>query len=215
MKKGLVVASIGIAMLTGSAIVGNAEREMMKDSNDIQLEVAVADVQRITLTPINELYIENEKIQQIVQDFIVYDIPLDKKLQRYTYDMCEEYGIEYEMMLAVMDVETGGTYNPKLLSKTNDIGLCQINKCNWEWLAEAGLADLKDPRQNINAGCIILGGLVEKYGSSHRAVMAYNMGRGGASKVWKKGFRTSRYSRKVFKIKESKFDKNNKIERND
>ena len=133
----------------------------------------------------------------------IYDIPLSDELQKYVYEISLEYEIDHKLILSIMWVETGGTFKLDLISKTNDYGLMQINKSNHKWLSNAGLDDMLDPYDNIRAGAIILGGLVEKYGNSHQALMAYNFGEGGMRRVWRNGYRSSRYSRKVFEVRDN------------
>lgn len=136
----------------------------------------------------------------------IYDIPLSEELQKYVYEISLEYEIDHKLLLSIMWVETGGTFKLDLISKTNDYGLMQINKSNHKWLSNAGLDDMLDPYDNIRAGAIILGGLVEKYGNSHQALMAYNFGEGGMKKVMRNGHQSSRYSRRVFEIKKTLFN---------
>jgi hypothetical protein len=42
--------------------------------------------------------------------------------------------------------------------------------------------------------------LFEKYEDPAKVLMAYNMGEGGAGKLWKKGVFESNYSRKIMKL---------------
>lgn len=136
----------------------------------------------------------------------IYDIPLSKELQEYVYKTSSEYNIEYELMLSVMWVETGGKFKYDLVSETKDYGLMQINKVNHKWLSNAGLKNMLDPYENIRAGAIILGDLIERYGNSHKALMAYNFGEGGMKRVVRNGHSSSRYSRRVFEVKETLFN---------
>lgn len=100
------------------------------------------------------------------------------------------------MVLAVMDQESD--YREKVISKTNDYGIMQINKVNHEWLKEElGIDDFLDAEQNILAGIRMLSELTEKYEDPHQVLMAYNCGEAGAKKLWKQGKTTSEYSREI------------------
>lgn len=128
----------------------------------------------------------------------VFDIALSEELQVYTYETAVEYGIEdhYPLVLALMWVES--RYKVNAISKSSDYGIMQINKCNHSWLRdELGITDFLDPEQNIEAGIRMLSEYLLTYSTEHKALMAYNMGVGGANKQWKKGNYTSSYSRKV------------------
>lgn len=125
-----------------------------------------------------------------------YNIPLSQELQEYTFRLCEEYGLDYEMVLALMDQESD--YREKVISKTNDYGIMQINKVNHEWLKEElGIEDFLEAEQNILAGIRMLAGLTAKYEDPHLVLMAYNCGESGAKRLWKQGKTTSEYSRSI------------------
>lgn len=126
----------------------------------------------------------------------IYDIPLTEELQTFTFYLCEDYGADYEMVLALMDRESD--YTASAISKTNDYGIMQINRINHEWLTEElGITDFLDPEQNIRCGVYMIGELTEKYDDPHRVLMAYNMGENGARNYAAKGNASSAYSRYI------------------
>lgn len=126
----------------------------------------------------------------------IYDIPLAEELQEYTFSLCKENNLDYEMVLAMMDQESD--YREKVISKTNDYGIMQINKVNHGWLKEElGIEDFLDAKQNILAGIRILTELTGKYEDQHQVLMAYNCGETGAKRLWKQGETTSEYSRSI------------------
>lgn len=127
-----------------------------------------------------------------------YNIPLDQELQEYTYNRCVEYGIDeyYDLVLALMWQESN--FKPDVISRTNDYGLMQINKANHKWISELlGTTNFLDAHQNINAGTYIISKLLLKYDDASKALMAYNMGEGCASKHWSRGTYSSVYSRSI------------------
>ena len=128
---------------------------------------------------------------------VYYDIALSNKKQDYVRQMCKKYNVSFEMVLALMKVESGYKENAK--SKTNDYGIMQINKCNHEWLSEAlGITDFLDPYQNVMAGTYKFYLLFNEYGDdTAKVLMAYNMGDTGAGRLWDKGIYESRYSREI------------------
>ncbi len=131
----------------------------------------------------------------------LFDLPLDDDLQTYTITKSEEVGLDPRLVLAVMKVESN--YKPDLISKTKDHGLMQINQCNHGWLKkELGITDFLDPKQNIDAGIYMLADIATRYSDEHKLLTAYNWGEYGKFKKWKKEQSpTSKYSRKVLKIK--------------
>ena len=131
----------------------------------------------------------------------IYNIPLADDLQLYTYNLCEEYGItlHYPLVLAVMGHES--RYDEKVISRTNDYGLMQINKVNHNWLREKlSITDFLDAKQNIHAGVYMLSTYLNKYDTVNEALMAYNMGEGGARKQWAAGKYSTAYTTKVLSV---------------
>ena len=140
--------------------------------------------------------IEEPEAAEPEDDFVPYDIPLSVELQRYTYDLCRERGLDFEIVLALMYAESG--YRPHVISETNDYGLMQLNRVNHNWLrTELEITDFLDAEQNINAGTFILMNISEKYPCTHQMLMAYNFGEAGARKSWNRGIYSTRYSRKI------------------
>lgn len=126
-----------------------------------------------------------------------FDVPLSKELQDYIRNLCDEYGVPIELVIAMIDVES--TFRADVVSKTNDYGLMQINKCNHEWLTDKlGVTDFLDPYQNINSGVHILSGHLEvTNGDIELALMRYNNGVTGAKKLWDKGIYSTAYTQKI------------------
>lgn len=128
--------------------------------------------------------------------------PLDDDTQQMILDKCNHFGIDFAFCMAVIKHES--TFRPDVISYNGtSVGLMQINKCNHKWLREQiGITDFMDPEQNVTAGLYMLRQLFEKYDDPHSVLMAYNMGEGGAAKLWKKGVFTSEYSRSILQTQE-------------
>lgn len=129
---------------------------------------------------------------------VTYQVPLASELQSYTAEMCDLYDVPLELAYAVMQVESGFTVAAH--SSTGDYGLMQINSINAGWLEdELGITDLLDARQNIQAGCYMLGKYLSEYeGNVNCALMAYNLGTAGAKKAWSAGTYSTAYTDKVW-----------------
>jgi soluble lytic murein transglycosylase-like protein len=126
----------------------------------------------------------------------IYDIPLSESLQVFTYYLCKQNDLNYELVLAIMEQESD--YRETVISKTNDYGIMQINAVNHDWLSEVlDINDFLDAEQNIKAGIYILKDLTTRYEDPHQVLMAYNMGEYGAQAQWSQGILTSEYSRQV------------------
>jgi hypothetical protein len=142
---------------------------------------------------------------ELENDFVfTTEIPVTfgEDLQEFTYYLSAAYDIDYTLVLAIISKES--SFMPDGISSTNDYGLMQINACNHEWLTEElGITDFIDPYENIKAGLFILRGLFEKYDSTSKVLMAYNMGENGASKLWEQGIFESNYSKDVLQRQET------------
>ena len=107
----------------------------------------------------------------------------------------ERYDIPVELILAV--IETESSYRPTAKNGSCR-GLMQIHTVNLDWLEKdfGRELDLYDIEDNVYAGAYILAGYYHKY-DIHRALMAYNGGQGYMRKMVRKGYESSKYSRKV------------------
>lgn len=181
----LLVVTLAIALISTSC-----SSQQKIDRLQRQVEQLQYDNSRVILF--------DDTYEWTAEEVPYYDIKLSQDLQLYTFTRCADLGIPqyYELVLAMMWQES--SYNPTLISKTNDYGLMQINKVNHAWLSEKlGITDFLDPYQNITAGTEIIASLLVKYGDPHKALMAYNFGEAGARRHWDQGTYTSAYSRGV------------------
>ena len=143
-------------------------------SNDNFLMTDITSEERTN----EEQVVERENtLYYILDSGYRYDLPAD--YQDYLWSKCKEYGIQdhYTLLLAQMYHES--SFNPSVISRTNDYGLMQINICNHKWLKEQlGISDFLDPYDSIDAGVHMMANLLRKY-DVHRALMSYNMGETG------------------------------------
>ena len=131
--------------------------------------------------------------------FVPLDISLDEDLQQYIFYLSAAYDLDYPLVLALIQHETN--YQPDKVSNAGDYGLMQINQINHSYLAEElGITDFLDPYQNVKAGMFILRKLFEKYETTEKVLMAYNMGEAGASRLWEQGIFESNFSKSIIKI---------------
>ncbi len=154
----------------------------------IDVGTAVPTVSRNSTYRINAEYlVENAGFKE-------YSINLSRELQVYAYNMANKYGVPYELFLAMMYVESG--FNPNAISKTNDYGMCQINKGNHAYITrQIGVTNFLDPYQNIEAGAFFLARYFKSWGQKGfdratlelHALNAYNRGDASYQKYLAKG----------------------------
>lgn len=191
----LWLALLGIILI--SMLVGAIGHKVLTttEGKEIPQSVTIAVITTPVSTP--KTVIDTEPVT------VYFDIPLSKELQDYIRNLCDEYGVPIELVIAMIDVES--TFRADVVSKTNDYGLMQINKCNHEWLTDKlGVTDFLDPYQNINSGVHILSGHLEvTNGDIELALMRYNNGATGAKKLWDKGIYSTAYTQKIMTVYES------------
>lgn len=130
---------------------------------------------------------------------LYYDVALPEETQDYIFEMEDKYGVPSEVIVAVIFKES--CFNPDAVGGLGEQGYMQINPCNNEWLTKTlGVTDFFDPEQNIECGVYMLSIMLDKYGNVNKALMAYNCGEGGASKLWSKGITETDYSKAIAKI---------------
>lgn len=108
---------------------------------------------------------------------IVYPIKFAEYVEKYS----SEYGIEKELLYAV--IKTESSFNPEAVSNANAAGLTQITPETLEWLQmklgeEDERIDLHDPETSIKYGAFFLSYLLEEFGCRDTALAAYHAGRG-------------------------------------
>ena len=150
-------------------------------------------------------YVGNEKEYKDYQasidktpynDYLVEKWGFSKDLQKYTYDLCKEFYPQdpehyYAFLLSVMQQESDlGRYRSHYNSNgTRDLGIMQVNSCNWADLKKKGLISSYDLNNltcdelqyndyiNIRAGMDEMNICVNKWGISQNAYYSYNTGK--------------------------------------
>ena len=193
---------LGIFVLVCLAFLAGTLNETAAKTAAHPPEVETVQVEEPDFPPAQTLlYEEPEPTVEPEPSIPIYDIPLSPELQEYTYNRCEALGlvapgVDYQTVLALMSKESG--YTADAVSGTGDYGIMQINTVNHEWLREElGITDFLDAEQSIDAGTEMLARLSERYDDPHKVLMAYNMGEGGAAKLWAQGITSSEYSRDI------------------
>lgn len=132
-----------------------------------------------------------------VEGFTYYEIPEEykaaggyfpEKMQIYTYCVCKQYGVKYELVIALIERESGYIFD-KVGDDGHSVGYMQIyEQWHTDRMEELNRTDLMNPYHNIMVGVDYLAELHEKYGTWQDTLTAYNYGEAGAYKhMWSKG----------------------------
>lgn len=133
--------------------------------------------------------------------FVPLDVPMDEDLQEFVFYLSAAYEMDFTFVMALIQQESD--FRSDVVSATNDYGLMQINEINHPYLQEQlGITDFTEPYGNVRAGMFILRKLFEKYETSEKVLMAYNMGETGASRLWEQGIFEINYSKSVLQIQQ-------------
>lgn len=139
--------------------------------------------------------------------FVFYEIPEEydrtggyfpEKMQVYTYCVCKQYGVRYDLVVALIEKESGYKFD-EVGDDGHSIGYMQIYE---EWhkdrMESLNVTDLRNPYQNVLVGIDHLSELIERYGTIQDALAAYNYGEQGAKRnLWKKGIYVYEYNQTI------------------
>jgi len=158
------------------------------------------------------------KIQQEEKEEMKYfNIPLSHDIQDIIFEYCSRYDVGIPLVLAVIEQETGGTFNTRLVYKnkngTKDFGLLQLNSSNHKWFSEMIEESNFDPlnvRHNLHAGIKLLSILKNQFKNKYSGdelkiwmCNTYNMGISGFKKYVNRTGTISRgYSKNVLKYRQ-------------
>ena len=166
-----VLIVIGVALGVG-LVIGNVSGYALKThitAKDKQKTEEQTLERSSTKTLVYGAYDDRTFTQEISLDWGAGDLdftPLDCKMpeeqQEFTYYLCTGYNIDFTLVMALIQNES--SFDPAVVSETNDYGYMQINQINHQWLTDTlGVTDFTDPYQNIRAGVFVLRKLFERY----------------------------------------------------
>lgn len=183
-----VLILLGILMAVG--IVGELLRGAKESSPTAERENAEAtalpaeDVQPVLMIEDALVFSDGSAAEEYAYIPFPFseDVPLSYEEQKALFDACEEFSVDYPLMLALIERETH--FRNVVGDGGNSYGYCQIQPRWWLETAESiGVTDLMEPEGNFRTGCAILTHLLDVYGCGNLtdALTAYNTGHGGVS----------------------------------
>lgn len=120
-------------------------------------------------------------------------------MQVYTYIVCKQYGVDYEMVFALIERESMCRWDI-VGDDGESAGYMQIQgRWHQDRMERLGVSDLKNPFQNVRVGVDYLAELQERTdGNNMDTLAAYNYGYAGAKRcLWDKGVHEYSYNTEI------------------
>lgn len=195
-KKGLAMiatASVILAGMSAATLAFAADESTINQPKSVEVSAEKFDASTVN-QPISAAEVCKELNTEL------WAVPLEEELQLHIAVLCEEYHIQPELVLAVIEQES--QYNPEAIGDSgNSLGLMQIQPYwHGERMQQLGCDDLLDPYQNVAVGIDILAEKLAK-GSTEWALMAYNGGNQYADALQARGV-VSEYAEAVIMLVE-------------
>lgn len=146
-------------------------------------------------------HVEAHVRAQVAQRMPAAAIATHRKVATTVLTESTRAGVDPLLVVAIIHVES--SFNPRARSRAGALGLMQVRvrtfreQLHWPG---ARRADALDPHTNVQAGVRYLGRLLDMFGTTDLALMAYNAGPGRIQRLLAQGSIPSRireYSRKV------------------
>lgn len=218
----MIIGGIMAALVAGiKAITGTVNKKEVKEIKaetlEIQQEEDIA-VDEMTLYGC-ELYgvyeypfnmMSQDWSAEDVEGFYYHEISDEAKaaggtmpviIQVYTYIVCRQCGVDYEMVLALIERESLCRWDI-IGDDGESTGYMQIQE-RWhkDRMERLGVYDLKNPFQNIRVGVDYMAELQERTGGNNMDTLAaYNYGYAGAKRcLWDEGVHEYTYNTEIMK----------------
>lgn len=171
-------------------------------SKDAQTEIlqSIEEPESEPEPPVEEI-VEESPIHKKSSNTVYLDIPLSEDLQSHIFALCEERGLDYYLVMALIYRESGFDVDA-LGGNGSSVGLMQIQP-RWHTVRaeRLGCNDLMDPYQNVMVGIDLLAGLAGSGYGDEWVLMAYNGGSGSADRNFAQGIVTD-YALSVLYIRD-------------
>lgn len=111
----------------------------------------------------------------------------------------EDYGVDPLLIMSIIKVES--SFNINAESEKNAIGLMQIKQETADYIKTltGKVYDLRNAKDNVNAGTYYLKYLINKFNVEETAIVAYNAGEGNVSR-WLADNRYSLDGKTLYKV---------------
>lgn len=185
-RKLIYAAASGFLLLSGFAL-GSFNASKVETKTVVRTVKVIKTKNKLPIVAKNE-------------EFKYLNIPLSKNLQKHIFEISKDNEVPYTLSLAIIERES--KFNADAISYTSDYGLMQINRLNiGEMAKKYNSHDMLNAYQNVYCGISIIGKYLKKYkGDEEKALLSYNMGDYGATKLRESGIKSTSYSKKILEL---------------
>lgn len=121
---------------------------------------------------------------------------INEQYVSYVHDICEEYNICPELIIAMIEAESDGRAG--VISKSGAVGLMQVvPKWHTDRMDRLGVTNIYDPYSNILVGVDYIAELASKYHDVPVVLMCYNEGEYGTAIERAERGEFSEYAKKI------------------
>lgn len=172
-----IVVWVCVLFFAFAAGVWYDENQATEEPKDEQQVIIAEETQPVLAAmPMPVAETMQDGLDPMIEDtYLRDDIPLDYETQMLLYGACLEFGVEYDLALAVIEQETN--FKNIMGDGGSAYGYFQIwPKWHSDRMEELGVTDLNDPEGNFRVGCHFLRECIDKYGLE-RGLGYYNSGK--------------------------------------
>lgn len=161
----------------------SSEESETKETTTEKVEYTKSEVSETTTVKTVPV---TEPVREIRSDGY-FNVPLSEDLQDHIFSLCDTYGIDPAIVVAIIEKESN--YNHNCVGDNgNSLGLMQIQpRWSYDRMNYLGCSNLLDPYQNVNVGIDLLADLYSTGNSTEWVLMAYNGGTSYANRKISQG----------------------------
>lgn len=134
-------------------------------------EIHEATVENVEVKEVGNTYRQSQEIETVLPPTKIVDVDLSAPTQRWLFDVCEDYGVDFYVVVAMCEVES--SFNADAVNDNGDcIGYMQLNPTYHSY----GM-DISAPNSNLLAGVKLMNKLLTHSGGDYVwSLKAYNGG---------------------------------------
>jgi len=170
------VATTLVITITSAMLIANLLKLEPPTIQPSKIEIHIENVDSFqsSIVPVDIQEVEIQNAEPVVNLF--YDIPVSDSEQLLIREISNQFGIDYELLLAVIKTESEFNAN-SIGDNGKSLGLMQIQPKFWTSLFNSNdCSDWFSVKDNVTVGCSILQYLYASYGDTIQVLSAYNSG---------------------------------------